>query len=94
MKARPYTQTRAKKIKAHPPVDTVSRCRIGKGILKARADAVRMCRTLEDFYKFEGQGWLKYCKHAAKCDQCGAYEDMKHLDFINRVELQSKTKEQ
>lgn len=50
------------------------RCETGISLIKARTAAVDAAKTVEEFYLAEGKGWLKYCRHVAKCDACQTYE--------------------
>ena len=81
MRARTATP-RKPPIKAPSPV--LSRCQIGKNILKVRAQRVNAVHTVEEFYTEEGKGWLKYCRHVAKCVQCKAFEDQKWIEQDKR----------
>jgi hypothetical protein len=85
MKAKASTTTRSKPpIKAPPP--KLTRCQTGKNILHIRAQRVNAIHTMDDFYLEEGKEWMKYCRHAAKCDICGAVEAQRKADQDARFE--------
>lgn len=86
-------RARAKpRIKAPPPV--LSRCEIGRNILKVRARRVNAAKTIDEFYVVEGKGWLKYCRHVAKCSQCKAFQDQKRVEQDKRFDKSEGIKTQ